>query len=442
MKKNITEGSIPKILLDMALGMLIGHIAMTAFNLTDTYFVSKLGTLELAAMSYTFPVVMLVNHFLFGIGLGTSAVISRAIGQKNFPEVKRISTDSLFLIICLGTFFGIAGLLTIRPIFSALGAKGETLELVLRYMRICCYGMPVGAVPAVIDNEIRATGDTKTPGLIMVTVVVINVILDPLFIFGIGFFPRMGIEGAALATMIAKIASAALVVSFMHFRMKMFDFSTFKLSVTLGSWRKVLWLGIPTSLSLMLMPISNAIVTRITAGYGDEAVASLGAGIKIDSLLLVGVFSLSSVLLPFTGQNYGAARIDRVKKALKISEMFSLCWGAFMMLVFIIFRRNIASMFTEDPVVLKYIMEYMLIIGLSFPAIGASIMCVNVINGLHKPIRSTMLNFMRTIVMLIPAVWLGGKIADVTGIFAAISTTSITAFFIYHATAKITMEKA
>ena len=247
MRKNITEGSIPKILVDMALGMLIGHIAMTAFNLTDTYFVSKLGTLELAAMSYTFPVVMLVNHFLFGIGLGTSAVISRAIGQKNFPEVKRISTDSLFLIICLGTFFGIAGLLTIRPIFSALGAKGETLELVLRYMRICCYGMPVGAVPAVIDNEIRATGDTKTPGLIMMTVVIINVILDPLFIFGIGFFPRMGIEGAALATMISKIVSAALVVSFMQFKMRMFDFSTFKLSVTFSSWKKVLWLGIPTS---------------------------------------------------------------------------------------------------------------------------------------------------------------------------------------------------
>jgi len=442
MKKNITEGSIPKILLNMALGMLIGHIAMTAFNLTDTYFVSKLGTLELAAMSYTFPVVMLVNNFLFGIGLGTSAVISRAIGQKNHDEVTRISTASLFLIICLGTFFGIAGLLTIRPVFSALGAKGETLELVLRYMRICCYGMPVGAVPMVIDNAIRATGDTKTPGLIMLTVVVINIILDPLFIFGIGFFPRMGIEGAALATMIAKIASAVLVVSFMHFRMKMFDFSGIKISTILESWRKVLWLGIPASLSLMLVPISNAIVTRITAGYGDEAVASLGAGIKIDSLLLVGVFSLSSVLLPFTGQNFGAGKINRVKSALKISELFSLCWGVFMLLAFLVFRRNIAGMFTKDPVVLKYVMTYMLIIGLSFPAIGGSIMCVNVINGLQKPIRSTVLNFMRTIVMLIPAVWTGGKIGDVTGIFTAISATSITAFFIYHATAKITMEKA
>ena len=441
MKKNITEGPIPKILFYMAMGMLIGHIAMTAFNLTDTYFVSQLGTLELAAMSYTFPVVMLVNNFLFGIGLGTSAVISRAIGQKNHREVKRISTDSLLLIICLGTFFGVAGLLTIRPIFSALGAKGETLELVLRYMRICCFGMPVGAVPMVIDNAIRATGDTKTPGLIMLTVVVINIILDPLLIFGVWIFPRMGIEGAALATMIAKFASAALVVSFMHFRMKMFDFSELKLPVILNSWKKVLILGIPTSLSLMLMPISNAIVTRITAGYGDEAVASLGAGIKIDSLVLMGIFSLSSVLLPFTGQNYGAAKIDRVKSALRISELFALFWGTFMLIVFLFFRRNIAAMFTEDPVVLHHIMNYMLIIGLSFPAIGASIMCINVINGLQKPVRSTMLNFMRTIIILIPAVWIGGRIGEVTGIFTAISMTSIIAFFIYHATVKITIER-
>ena len=441
-KHEITSGNIAPILFKMALGMLIGHIALTAFNLTDTYFVSKLGTLELAAMSYTFPVVLMVNHFLFGLGLGTSATIAKAIGQKDFHEARRLSTDSLFLIIATGTLFGAVGLFTIRPIFYALGARGETLELVIKYMRICCYGMPISAIAMVIDNAIRATGDTKTPGLIIAFNVSLNAVLDPVFIFGFAGIPAMGIEGAAIATMIARIIGSACTVSFIHFKMRMFDFNGTRPGVTLQSWKKILRLGVPVSLALMLMPISQAIVTRITAFYGDPAVAALGAGGKIDSLALMGIFSLSSVIIPFTGQNLGAGRTDRVRDALRLCEKFSLYWGLFIFTVFLIFRVPIAGVFTEDPIVLKYISAYMVINSIAFPAVGSCVMCSNVINGLQKPLRTTMLHFMRTIVFLVPAVWFCGKMWQAEGIFIGISSVNILAFFAYHAAAKRTIEES
>lgn len=439
---NLSEGNIPKILSKMTVGMLIGHVAMTIFNLTDTYFVSMLGTKELAAMSFTFPFVMLVNHFLFGIGLGTSAVVSKAIGQKNFSQMKRITTDCLFLVVVTGIIISAASLIFLREIFATFGAEGETLELVLSYMVIWLAGLPIASIPMVVNNAIRATGNTKTPGLIMAFSSTLNIILDPLFIFGIWFFPEMGIEGAALATLIARSVSSVSAVSYMHFKMKMFDLSMPEFSKVMNSWKQILTLGVPSSLSLMLMPVSMAIITRIIATYGDAAVAASGAGGRIDTLTLMVIFALSSALLPFTGQNFGSGKLERVKAGLKLAQYFSFFWGVFMLLVIYLFKDNIASIFTTEQVVADYIVSYLTAMTVSYPAIGVSIMCANVLNGLHRPYFTAALNLFRTIVFAIPAAYIGGKIAGPQGIFITIATVNILASFVYHAVAVRAIKKA
>lgn len=441
-KYNLTEGSIPKILLGMALGMLVGHIAMTAFSLTDTYFVSQLGTKELAAMSFTFPFIMLVNHFLFGIGLGTSAVISKAIGQKNVSRVKRITTDCLFLVIVTGFIMSVTGLTFAREIFGAFGAEGETLELVLSYMVIWLFGLPIASIPMVVNNAIRATGNTKTPGLIMAFSATLNVLLDPLFIFGIWFFPEMGIKGAAVATLIARTFSSVLAVSYMHFKMKMFDLSVPSFSQVMNSWKQILTLGVPSSLSLMLMPASMAIITKIIASYGVEAVAAFGAGGRIDTLTLMAIFSLSSALLPFTGQNFGAGKLDRVRSGLKFAQYFSFFWGIFMLSMIFLFKDSIAGIFTTEQTVADYIISYLTAVTISYPAIGISIMCSNVLNGLHRPYFTALLNLFRTIVFAIPAAYIGGKIAGPKGIFIAMSSVNFLAAFVYHAVVVRAIKKA
>jgi putative MATE family efflux protein len=309
-------------------------------------------------------------------------------------------------------------------------------------MTIWLLSLPVASIPMVVNNAIRATGNTKTPGLIMAFSSTLNIILDPLFIFGIWFFPEMGIKGAAVATVIARTVSSISAVSYMHFKMKMFDLTLPSFSKVINSWKQIMTLGVPSSLSLMLMPISLAIITRITAYYGVEAVAASGAGGRIDTLTLMVIFSLASALLPFTGQNFGARKLERVRTGLKLAQYFSFLWGVFMLLAIYVFKTEISLIFTTEQVVADYIISYLTAMTVSYPAIGVSIMCANVLNGLHRPYLTALLNLFRTIIFAIPAAFIGGKIAGPQGIFIATAAVNIAASFVYYTVAVRSIKKA
>ena len=187
----LTQGDVGKTLVRLTLPMILGIMSMVAFNLADTFFVGRLGTQALAALSFTFPVVLVVNSLSLGLGIGASAVISRAFGEGSREKVRRLTTDSLALSLTIVLFFSIVGRLTIRPLFQALGANADVLPLIEQYMKIWYLGAVFVVVPMVGNNAIRASGDAKTPGLIMLNAAVFNVILDALLIFVIVPFPRL-----------------------------------------------------------------------------------------------------------------------------------------------------------------------------------------------------------------------------------------------------------
>ena len=164
----LIEGPVQKTLIRLTLPMVLGTLGMVIFNLSDTFFVGQLGTNQLAALSFTFPVVLIVSSLAMGLGIGASAVISRAIGEGNHYKVKRLTTDSLTLSLIFVGFFALFGLLTINPLFRLLGASGEVLVYISQYMTIWYLGVVFVVIPMVGNNAIRASGDTKTPGLIMV----------------------------------------------------------------------------------------------------------------------------------------------------------------------------------------------------------------------------------------------------------------------------------
>ncbi len=158
----------------------------------------------MAALSFTFPVVLTIGSLTQGIGMGTSTVVSRAIGRGQYSRVRRLATDSLFLGLLVVGIGALVGLLTIRPLFRILGAEGIVLDYIEEYMSVWCHGMIFVVVRMVGNNIIRATGDLKTPGMVMILGAGANLVLDPLLIFGLGPFPEFGIRGAALVTLIGR----------------------------------------------------------------------------------------------------------------------------------------------------------------------------------------------------------------------------------------------
>ena len=204
-RATLTEGPVARVLAGLAGPMVIGMFSVIAFNLTDTYFIARLGTRELAAISFTFPVVSVMFGIAMGLGTGTISVVSRAIGRGEQERVRRFSTDSLLLSFLTVLVAAAIGVLTIDPLFRALGAGDDVLPLIRQYMIIWYPGMVFLVMPMVANASIRASGDTKLPALIMTLGTLINMVLDPLLIFGLWGFPRWELKGAAVATVIARV---------------------------------------------------------------------------------------------------------------------------------------------------------------------------------------------------------------------------------------------
>ncbi|MHC4103460.1 MAG: MATE family efflux transporter, partial [Planctomycetota bacterium] len=367
-KAQLTEGPVVKTLISLTLPMVVGIIGMVMFNLIDTFFVGRLGTMELAAMSFTFPVILVINSFALGLGIGTSAVLSHAIGKGDHHKVQRLTTDGLLLSVLMVTAFTVAGMLTIEPLFRTLGAKNETIPLIREYMRIWYIGVPFVIIPMVGNNAIRATGDTKTPSAIMMVAVIVNLVLDPLLIFGLGPFPRLELAGAALATVLARATTLIVSLVILSRRENMITLKAPGMKEVFQSWKQILYIGIPTAGTNIILPVSIGIVTRLVSAYGPESVAGFGVASRVEMFALTLIFALGTVIIPFVGQNLGAGKNERIWEGVKFSLLFSMLWGVFLFVLLLFFARPISGIFNENPDVIESTALYLIIVSISYGA--------------------------------------------------------------------------
>lgn len=417
--KNLTEGKIKKQLFGLAWPMLMGMMGMVVFNLVDTYYVGKLGLEQLAAMSFSFPVIMFINSLSQGVGIGTSSLISRNIIHTERKEVKMMASRAILLGLLVVLFFVIVGLQTIDPVFRALGANDEVLKHVHDYMGIWYLGVPFVVIPMIGNNIIRATGDTFTPGMVMLAIAIVNVILDPILIFGFGPFPEMGIKGAALATVISRGIGLIIILYILIKRTKLLSLRLGKLKSILSTWKKVLYIAGPASLSMLITPISVGLITKILAGFGTEAVAAFGVASRVEMFALMVIASLGSVLIIFIGQNFSKQKFERITGALNIAFKFSMIWGLVVFGLLLLFGQGIASLFTSDAIVIEIAMKYFYIIGASYGFQGLVMLSTASFNGINKPYPSTLFSLIRMFVLYVPLAWLGARIFGINGIFFA-----------------------
>ena len=305
--------------------MLGGLFSLITFNLADTYFVAKLGTRELAAMSFTFPVTMILIGISMALSTATVAVVSQTIGRGEQQVVRRIASDSVVLSFFVVLVCAAAGIATIDPLFRLLGATDETLPLIEDYMTIWYLGIAFLVVPMVTNAVIRSTGDTRVPALIMIAATGLNFILDPIMIFGWFGFPRMELKGAALATVIARACTMVASLAILHFRDRMLDFRPSRLRDVLESWKQVGCIALPAAATNVMQPLGLGLVTRLAADYGPTAVAAWGAGSRVSAFTLIPVYALCSALVPFVGQNWGAQLSSRVYEAATRPTCSPLC---------------------------------------------------------------------------------------------------------------------
>jgi len=419
-KALLVEGSVAKILIRMTAPMVMGMLGVVAFNLADTFFVGQLGIKELAALSFTFPVIMVIHSIALGLGIGTSVAVSKAIGRGDEHKVRRLTTDGLLLSFLFVAFFVTIGFFTITPLFKLLGASSDMISLIKQYMLIWYPGMLFIVVPMVGNNAIRATGDTKTPALLMLGSITLNLILDPLLIFGIGPFPALGLKGAAIATVFSRAITFLVVFLILYFRDKMITFEKLYLKEFLNSWKKILHVGVPVATSSLIVSVGVGVITSLIAVYGPEAVAAFGIGARIDFFAMAIIMALTSVIGPFVGQNWAAGRLDRVRQFIKYSNGFSVFSGLITFILLLFLAKPIASVFTDSPLVISITALYLFIVPISYGVKGVFMLSTAALNVLKKPVQSMGITIVSTFVLLIPFVYLGSYFFGLKGLFIGI----------------------
>lgn len=421
----MTQGSIPKTLTSLTIPMMLGMISMVAFNLVDTYFVGKLGKTQLAALSFTFPVIMVIFSLMQGLGIGATALISKSIGKNDREKAARETTDSLVLSLVISGFFIVIGLFTVKPTFELLGAGTDILPYVSEYMTIWYFALFFVITPFIGNSAIRATGDAKTPSLIMIFAVIINAVLDPLLIFGYEPFPAMGLKGAALATAISRGMTMILSIWVLVVREKLLVTKIPTWRVISSCWKAILFIGLPSGFSKMVIPLATGVVTALLAMHGDEAVAAFGVGSRIEFLAMSLLFALSFSIGPFTGQNFGAGKFDRITSALKYANQFSIIWGLLMATILFFVARPLAAVFTEDSAVIEHTVLYLQIIPIAFGLQGIVQNVNSNLNTLNKPIEASVIIIFQMLIFGIPVLYFGSKWYGIPGIFMALSITYI-----------------
>ena len=299
---SLTKDDIQPTLVAMTLPMLVGMITLMTFNLVDTFFISMLGTVQLAAISFTFPVSFTLISLSIGLSIGTSAVIAKALGAGSLTEARTDGQVALCLSALLVAVLAVLGYVFTVPLFTALGADTDTLSYIRQYMDIWFCGAVLLVLPMVGNAVLRASGDTKTPSIIMACSGLVNAVLDPILIFGLGPLPAMGMHGAAIATVISWVFGSALIL-YLLVKRGLITTNWIKPVLLLSICRKILRIGLPAAGANMLTPLAMGILTAIMASYGAAAVAAFGVGARLESIACLVVLALSMTLPPFVSQN-------------------------------------------------------------------------------------------------------------------------------------------
>ncbi|PYE32079.1 putative MATE family efflux protein [Idiomarina fontislapidosi] len=418
--RSLINAPVGKTLWEMTWPVIFGVATLISFNVVDTFFISLLGTDPLAAVSFTFPITFTVVSLTIGLGIGTSAVIARKYGRDKPEEAQFDGFAALSVSALLVLMLSAIGYIFMDSIFTLLQAQQRLLPLIREYMTLWFAGSVMLVTPMVGNAVLRASGDTRTPSLIMASGGLANAIFDPILIFGWGPIPAMGIEGAALASVISWFSGVILVFWLLSRK----QLIRVRIETTRGLFREwldaaraILKIGLPAAGANILTPLAMSVMTAIIASYGAAAVAAFGVGTRLESLASIIILALSMSLPPLISQNFGANRVDRVReaygKALKAVFAIQLVIYAAMAIT----APWIAMAFAKEQEVARIVELFIYIMPIGYGFQGWIILSNSSFNAIHKPMRALGLSVIRLFVFFVPLSYLGSLLADLHGLF-------------------------
>ena len=351
--KTLTEGSIPNHIRNIALPMSIGFFFNTMYNVVDSFYAGRVSTSALAALALSFPVFFIIIAISEGIARGSAALIANAIGAKDAEKEKLLSSQVFSLGLICALCLTAVGLNVAPPLFRILGAEGDYFDLALGYVSPLFIGAVFFLLSSMSNAILLAHGDSKTFGKVLIAGFLLNLILDPWFLYGGLGLPAMGVPGIAWATVSIQGIGGLFLFSVVLRRGYVDLGAVFKKLPKFKIYGEILKQGIPTSFNMMSIALGFFVTTYFLKFYGEVSVAAFGVGTRIEQIALLPAIGLGSAIVSIVGQNNGAGRLDRVSECMKLCVKYGLFLILLASVLIFVFATPLVRIFTSDEEVIK-----------------------------------------------------------------------------------------
>ncbi|QSX35452.1 MATE family efflux transporter [Shewanella avicenniae] len=391
--------------------MVFGVLSIMSFQLVDSAFIGQLGVIPLALQGFTMPLQMVIIGVQVGFGIAATVLIAKRLGANQTGQAKQMAG----LVVSLGsTVIGIVCCLLYLcrfPLLTALGATEAVHPLVSGYWAWWGLSAWLGALQYFLYSVCRANGNTMLPGIMMVVTSVLNIALDPLFIFVFGW----GINGAAIATCVSFFIGILLVA----YRLKHSHWLSFQRG-ELAIKRALSQIGhifFPAVMSQLMPSLSAILATKLLASFGAAAVAAWGLGSRVEFFAIVVVLALTMSLPPMISHALGAGKFDRITQLVRIALLFVLGWQLLIAVIIWLGADSLAQLMSAEGEVSAILRQHLLIVPFSLGALGCCMILVSVSNALGKSYNALLISVVRLFVLFLPCIWLGAQLGGIMGIF-------------------------
>ncbi len=424
-KVELTEGGIGKPLLYLSLPVVISNLLQVAYNIVDVFWLGRVSTEALAAVGFVFPVIFFLVSLGIGLSIAGSIFVAQNQGKSDSVATEKAASQTLLYISIFSVLIGITGYFLSEQVITLLGAEEDVIPLATDYLQIVSLGMILYFGFSVFNSLMRGYGDTVTPMLIMGGSVMLNMVLDPLLIFGWSFFPELGVEGAALATIISRGLGFAVGLYILFSGVKGLKVSLSQMWPDLGYLKRTVFLGAPASLEIVTRSLSVNAILIIVGMFSTPVVAAYGIVIRIYSAVYLPAIAVSRSVETMTAQNHGAGKVGRAEKANAVASKYILGILSVLGLFCIIFASPVLSLFSSDPEVIAIGSEFLRILGLSFGFVGVKSIYNGGLRGIERTFTSAMVAVVTLWVIRIPFAYLSVDFMGETGIWWAFTVSNI-----------------
>ena len=416
----ISEDKVSDAVKKMAIPSVISSLVTVVYNMADTFFVGQTGDpLQVAAVSLTNPIFILFMAVANMLGMGGSALASRALGKNDEQKAKNVSSFVTYFSVLVGIVFCVILLLFQNSLLTLFGANADTLDLAKGYTLYIAIGAPFIIFSAAASFIVRAAGDSKQAMIGNMIGTIINIVLDPVFV---SVFNK-GAAGAAIATTIANIIACVYYIYYFEKKSKIMSIRPKYFSF--GVCIDICISGLPMALFSSLMSVSTIITNLILADYGNSAIAAAGIVFKANMFVSFLQMGIANGVQPLLGYCVGADNKERFKEVESYTKKCCLLWGFILSALFIVFSRNIISVFINDSETISYGIPLLIGYTLSGPFIGMLFMNMNVLQTLNYPLPATVLSLCRQGLLFIPLLFIFNAIIGFNGVCIAQSLTDV-----------------